>query len=163
LNPGDHILLLGDSIGEGIQMPLNQRIDDYGAKLTSLVKRGASAAYWADKITDADGAYEVVITTLGTNDIAGSYEQEGPALDRLLGHLESHGAPVYWVIPPAFRIGNFTERQAGWANMLTERGVRILDLQGPQPSTASDPMRVHLTPDGYKTLAAQIVDALTRS
>lgn len=161
LEPGDHFLLLGDSIGVGLQAPLGDLSNAYGSVMTSLVQSGTTVAYWAKHVDESDGGFKCVVLTLGTNDVVGDPENEAHAMDQLVATLGARGAPVLWAPPPSFREGGYTERQRTFANMLTERGVITLVLRGPQPSVASDPMHAHPDGAGYRTMASQIFQALT--
>lgn len=162
LNPGEHVLLVGDSIGEGLEKPLEKRLQTYGATLTAHTQRGATAKTWASKLEDHDGGYDVILLSLGTNDAAGVPALQGPALDEMLAKLRSRGAKVYWIWPPSFRYEGLSDTEEEFRQMMEERGVPPLELLGPQPDTSQDPMHVHPTPQGYDHLAAQVFDALTR-
>lgn len=163
LDPGQSVLLLGDSIAEGIDTPFRNLVMQYGSPIDSLIKRGSTASYWSSRVTEADAGHHLIVLSLGSNDVAlFDLNSEAAAMDTLISKLSQRGAYILWFPPPSFREGAFTERQQQFAEMLRVRGVIPLVLLGPQPSTADDPMHLHLTPNGYKTLAAQIFDALTR-
>ncbi|MCC6596905.1 MAG: hypothetical protein IT477_10395 [Rhodanobacteraceae bacterium] len=162
INPGDHVLLVGDSIGQGIEKPLAEKLGVFGAHLTSLVSQGATASTWASKVNSGDAGFDLILLSLGSNDAAGNPSAQAGALDKLLEVLRSRGAPVYWIRPPSFRREGLTNKQETWRQMLEDRGVPELELLGAQPDTSSDPQHIHLTPNGYNVMAAQVADALIR-
>lgn len=164
LDPGQSFLLLGDSIGVGIQKALNELSKSYGTTLTSMVKIGSTAGYWSRHVEPGDAGYPVIILSLGSNDAAlADLDAEGPDICNLVAQLSERGAHILWFLPPSFRKDALTAKQARFAELLLQCGAIQLDLLGPQPSVASDhDMHLHLTPDGYRVLAAQIFDALTR-
>lgn len=163
LEPGESVLLMGDSIAEGLDPHLRRLFEGFGSPFEARWKRGTTARYWDAESTDEAGGFDLVLLSLGSNDIAGSYwaPEEAAALDSLIGKLRSRGASVYWVRPPSFRYEGLTDAQAFFAELMRERGVFELSVQGPQPDVLSDPQHLHLTPDGYRTLASQLFHAAT--
>lgn len=163
LRPGDSFILIGDSIGVGLQDHLSKLSHDYGSSFDSLVKIGTTVTYWNQHVDARDAGYDLILLSLGSNDVVGDPTQQAQAMNELIDKLTARGAPVYWIVPPSFRIGHFKPRQQIFADMLADRGVFPLQVDGPQQSVASDPMHLHLTPQGYRTYAAQIFDAITRT
>jgi len=161
IRPGDSFLLIGDSIGVGLQDPLAKKSEQYGSYLDTLVKIGSTVSYWSSQVDERDAGYDLILLSLGSNDVVGDPTLEAAAMDRLIATLSSRGAPVYWIVPPSFRLGHFTTKQQIFADMLADRGVFPLPIDGPQQSVASDPMKLHLTPDGYRTYAAQVFEAIS--
>lgn len=164
LEPGDSVLLIGDSIGVGLSPYLEDLLGDYGSTMKSKVEVGTTFRTWSARTTDDDGGYDVVLVSLGSNDAAGCYwcEEEGRAMDDLLGKLRSRGAQVFWVTPPSFRREGLRKNQEELVAMLEERGLLPLEVKGPQQDVSQDPQHLHLTPNGYRAYAAQLFDALTR-
>lgn len=161
LRPGDSFVLIGDSIGVGLQDHLSKLSHDYGSSFDSLVKIGTTVTYWNQHVDSRDAGYDLILLSLGSNDVVGDPTQQAQAMNELIDKLTARGAPVYWIVPPSFRIGHFKPKQQIFADMLADRGVFPLEVDGPQQSVASDPMHLHLTPQGYRTYAAQIFDAIT--
>jgi len=162
LHPGDSFSLVGDSIGVGMQHPLNDLSNAYGTFLTSHVKVGTTIGYWAKLADDSWGAYKAVILCLGSNDAAGKPEAEATELASLLQRLRAYGALVFWLRPPSFNLAALKPGQAAVEQLFWDAGVPALELYGPPVGVAGDPMKLHPSPQGYKTLAAQTFDALTR-
>lgn len=164
LDPGESVLLLGDSIGVGLEKPLRHLLETYGSHFDSMVEVGTSAGSWAPRVSDADGGYDVILLSLGSNDIASGVvvPSESQKLDELLSHLRSRGAKTYWIVPPSFREEGLTNVQQDFTDLMGQKGLFPLPIQGPQQDVSKDPMRLHLTPQGYQAYAAQIFDALTR-
>lgn len=161
LRPGDSFLLIGDSISVGLQPYLAKLSENYGSYMDSLVKVGTTVTYWNNHVQPSDSGYDLILISLGSNDVVGDPHAEAEAMNSLVDLLQSRGASVYWILPPSFRRDHFTKKQQDFADMLAERGVFELIVDGPQQSVASDPMHLHLTPDGYRTYAAQIFDSIT--
>lgn len=161
LRPGESFLLVGDSIGVGLQTPLAKRSEEYGSYMDSMVKIGTTVSYWSNIIDERDAGFDLILLSLGSNDVVGDPTSESSAMDRLIATLSMRGAPIYWIVPPSFRLEHFTPKQEIFANMLADRGVFPLPIDGPQPSVASDPAKLHLTPEGYRTYAAQIFESIT--
>lgn len=162
LDPGDHWLLVGDSIGVGVRSHLEKLSNDYGAILTSRVKIGTTISQWASQMTDEWGAFRVVVISLGSNDaVLADPESEMPALRKMVQHLRSHGASVFWLRPPSFYPGALKPKQQQIEAMFAEVAVPALDLKGPRVGVEQDPARLHPSPAGYHALAAQIFDAIT--
>jgi lysophospholipase L1-like esterase len=162
LDPGDSLLLLGDSIGVGIQHPLNDLSVAYGTVMTSHTKVGTTITYWSQRVDDSWGAYKVVLLSLGSNDAVSRPEAQEAALANLLEHLRVYGADVLWLRPPSFIPGLLKPGQLAVEKLFADAGVPALELHGPRVSVAGDPQKLHPSPKGYATLAAQAFDALTR-
>lgn len=162
VDPGDSVLLLGDSIGVGIENPLASLLAQYGAKFSSDVEIGRTIAGVASHLSPLMAYNKVTVLSVGSNDaVLQDPYAEAQALDHLLDLLRSNGGKVYWFLPPSFLYGQLTGAQQKVANLLQSRGVKLLHLAGPQPSVSSDPQHLHPTVAGYKTLASQVFDALT--
>lgn len=160
VDPGDHVLLLGDSIAEGLASPLEHRLALYGSPLVTVAHRGDSITALANKAGHDWSAYKVIVLSAGSNDLPQG-AREGPALRRLLGVLRQQGAMVLWLVPPSFHAEGLTPPQAAVADLFHAQGVPLVPIQGPPVRTDLDPMGIHPDPAGYHQLAAQIADALT--
>lgn len=161
LEQGASFLLLGDSIGVGLQKPMAKLSEAYGSYMDSETEIGTSVTYWANHITNSEAGFDLTLLSLGSNDVVGDPAHEAAAMDSLIGTLQSRGATVAWIVPPSFRLGNFTPKQELFAQMLADRGVFPIPIEGPQPSVAEDPMHLHPTPAGYAAYAAQIFTSIT--
>lgn len=160
LDPGEHVLLVGDSIAEGLAAPLEHLLSLYGSPLVTIAHRGDSITALANKAGRDWSAFRVIVLSAGSNDLPQG-AREGPALQRLLGILRQQGAMVLWLVPPSFHGEALTPQQAAVDDLFHAAGVPLVPIQGPPVRTDLDPMGIHPDPAGYRQLAAQILDALT--
>jgi len=160
VDPGDHVLLFGDSIAEGLAVPLAERLGSYGSPLAVVAHRGDSITTLVQKATHELSAYKVIVLSVGSNDLLQA-PREVDALAHLLAALRQQGALVIWLVPPSFHADGLTPQQAAVVDLMRSQGVPLVPLRGPPVRTDLDPMRIHPDPAGYRQLAAQIADALT--
>jgi len=157
VDPGDHVLLFGDSIAEGIGPPLAHLFADNGVTFAVVAHRGDSVRALSQKASHDLSAFKVVLLSAGSNDL-GQATLEAPALGHLLAVLRQQGALVMWVVPPSFHFEGLTAAQGQVVKLFQEAGVPLVPIKGPPVDTSFD--GVHTDPAGYRQLAAQIYDAL---
>lgn len=160
LVPGEtRLLLLGDSLAEGLAPPLRALAQDERIAFEVRAVRGTRIDQWAtsQKIPDVLARFRptLILVSLGTNDeyLRGedAAARQRPAAEALWRVLDAAGAHVVWVGPP----------------MLPKpsNGVRAM-LRGVVPSRAyypSDelaiprgPDGIHPTPRGYAGWAGAV-------
>lgn len=159
VHEGERLLLLGDSMAEGLAPHLRALAAEHGVEFHALARRGSRIDEWAadpsleDLLTDFQP--HVVLVALGTNDVysLSALERSGgairPLLDRLVGwpHRDDYGlgAAVVWVMPPSLpdELGGF------------ERDDALLDRIRDEARTfPSDELDIPRAPDGVHPTAA---------
>jgi len=163
LAPHARVLLLGDSLAEGLAGPIEGLATASSVTLRSLHRRGSRIAGWSrDKQLAATlEAYEptLVLISLGTNDAAlEDPEAERGELDLLIRMASRAGsAVVVWLDPPSLPT---LPREGIVRSMLDssdagrEVGMRRFDPRPLNLPRSSD--QVHLTPSGYKQWATAL-------
>jgi lysophospholipase L1-like esterase len=153
------VLLLGDSLAQGLGPPLARLADGAGISLVTRGVQSSTLAQWlagsalVDAVTQA--APSLTLVCLGTNDMrAADPGAEGHRAGKLLDALSVHGsAAVAWIGPPSLPFDKSAFRSA-LAAACGQRDVRIFDSQALDLARAAD--RIHMTPAGYSAWAASI-------
>jgi hypothetical protein len=165
VSSGGSVLLLGDSIGVGLDGPLSSDLAAQGVNTDASVTVGQSIRGQVAALGPPARQYKVVLLSLGSNDTAassadGSTNSEGPDLQKIVDFYKPYGSTLLWIWPPSFIQGALTPAQQGVAATFLAVGVSPVPIQGALPSVASDPMKLHPTPQGYAAYAQQIAAAL---
>lgn len=154
IGAGEKVLLIGDSIGVGLESPLRKALGEHGVYLDAVVKSGASIRSLKSQ-APFGGQYALVLVSLGTNDAAqANPSSEMPDAAEFFGKLVG-ARDVVWVYPPAFAGG--TSPQAG--KEAVEEIFRAYGISAAPITAASvmqDPSRLHPAPAGYADMAAQL-------
>lgn len=151
---GDKVLLIGDSIGVGLEGPLRKELGQHGVYLDAVVKTGASIQS-TKSVAPMGGQYALVLISLGTNDAA----RQNPLLEmpdaaELFGKLVG-AKDIVWVYPPAFAGGTSPEK----GKEAVEEIFRAYSISAAPITAASvmqDPSRLHPAPAGYLDMARQL-------
>jgi len=147
------ILVIGDSLTEGMAPFLGPAGDEYGLSVVGVGRVGWTTGRWVREgdVPSLLEAYrpDVVVYALGTNDDRVSET----AVRALLAAAE--GREVRWVGP--FDSGRL---DAALGSLLGSRFVSGVPLGDGIPRT---PDGVHMTRDGYSMLARRLVGALASS
>jgi lysophospholipase L1-like esterase len=154
LSAGDRVLLLGDSIGVGLEGPLRHELGQHGVTLDAIVKSGASIRSMKDR-APLGAQYALTLISLGTNDAAqadpSSEEQDATEMfGRLVGSNE-----IMWIYPPAFAGGTSPEKgKEAVEDIFRNFGISAVPIQA--ASVMQDPSRLHPAPAGYAQMAKDI-------
>jgi len=161
LQPGESILLVGDSLAQGLGPPLGKIAAEAGHPFAHESQVGTRVEQWgengrAEAALQRSGA-TFVIVSLGTNDaVTNAAFQErfaGRAAD-LVARLRAGGARVvYWVIPPTMPFATDTivaGIQASGAAMFDSRAIEV-------PRTGDN---IHPTIAGTAAWAAAIFESI---
>lgn len=147
------LLVIGDSIAEGLEYPLRRLALDNGAEvaITSFV-RGSLVSQWTTKAAHAAdvAAPSVALVALGSNDAAAHRAPHEEHVEAIITAAATWGADVTWLGP--FTQSDATEALDGavWrAKGVYESGPQILNRA--RVTTAHD--GVHLSPAGYEAAA----------
>lgn len=105
---GMKILLIGDSLAQGLGPLLKKHAEAEGMSFRSMAKESTRIDQWAtNPAVDAMLAEyqpDVVFVSLGTNDEymgGAAVKQQTPYLEKLLGKLGADGRRVVWIGPPS--------------------------------------------------------------
>ncbi len=158
LAPGAAALLLGDSIGQGLEAPLRAALLPSGHGLYASVERGRSiTAQNAHALPETSNlGVTVALLSLGSND-TNNPDGEEPALRALVAKLQERGLAVYWIVPPAWSQG--LPKQEAVTRLFERVGVPTLRV-AILPSVDADPSKIHPTADGYREYAGEIAAVL---
>lgn len=154
VGPGSRVLLVGDSLAQGLALPMKQLATEAGAVFASDGRLGTLIGQWASNSwLGADLAASKpthVLVSLGTNDmLLTDPSTETAALSKLVAVLRASGASLLWILPPSMPF--------------PDRGVRALIASSGLPLFRSDllsiprgPDGIHPTASGYAGWSAQI-------
>ena len=156
---GARVLLLGDSLAQGLGPPLARLAEAAGVSLvargvqSSTIKQWLSGSVLVDAVSRAEPSLTLVC--LGTNDMrAADPGAEGRRAGELADALfRSNSTAVAWIGPPSLPFETNAFR-AALATMCGARDVRIFDSQALDLARAPD--GVHMTPAGYGAWAESI-------
>lgn len=156
------VLLIGDSLADGLKTPLSFLATASRVSLDSQVKDGTTIPYWAtmaslQRLVDSTQPTHVLVS-LGTNDEkAGILARDMLAIDQLLQVLRSRGAVVAWIGPPKLPFP-----RSGVSDLARTRSDRYFDSEALAIPRASDGMGgnglrgLHPTGAGYSFWADEI-------
>lgn len=144
--PGARVLLVGDSLAQGLALPMRQLAVERGVDFKADGRVSTTIGQWAGQPwLGQDLTYKptLILVSLGTNDMKLlDPSLERPALMKLSQGLRSSGAVIVWLAPPQMP---FPDR--GVRALLTEPGFKIF------PSDALNiqrgPDQIHPTTVGY--------------
>ena len=156
---GARVLLLGDSLAQGLGPPLARLAEATGVSLVARGIKGSTIRQWlaGSSLVDAVSQAEPSLTLvcLGTNDMgATDAGAEGRRAGALIDALyRSSATTVAWIGPPSLPVDKSAFR-AALASMCGACDVRIFDSQALDLARAPD--RIHMTPAGYRAWAESI-------
>jgi GDSL-like Lipase/Acylhydrolase family len=101
--PGKKVVLIGDSLAEGMSNRFRTVTGSCGYKRDSFHRRGSTMENWANKIEEIvkKSAPDLVIVSLGTNDSI--LDDPSPTRDRarkIIAAVKNSGSKIVWVLPP---------------------------------------------------------------
>lgn len=160
--PTSRILLVGDSLAEGLKVRLAHLAQTAGAPFRSMSRNSTRIASFSRDPDLSAAIYDyrptLVLVSLGTNDSAlADPLAESAELDVLIRLVTSLGAALVWIDPPSLPT---LPRSALVRQMLSksaaaaEVGMRRFDST--QIKMARAPDSIHCTPSGYSTWADAI-------
>ena len=153
LASGSRLVLIGDSLAEGLSVPLGELAKEAGVVFSSDSVSGSTITTWARRAEldkDLDPVPELVLVSLGTNDLRlKDVSPEEPLLHQLLARITDSGAAVLWIAPPSMPFAD-----NGTRALLSRAGA---DVFSSEPlDIARGPDGVHPTAMGYAGWAAAI-------
>lgn len=150
------VLIIGDSIAEGLEYPLRRLALDHGAEvaITSFV-RGSTVRQWAGRAAKAVdvAAPSTMLVCLGSNDAAAHKPPNDADVGAVVAAAEEWGAETTWLGPFTSSDETAALDSAVWrARGVFASGENVLARA--RTTTAQD--GVHLTPNGYAAAAGVI-------
>lgn len=146
---GGRVLLLGDSIAQGLAVPLNRLSTDARATLAVSAKSGTTIAAWA---TMQPPRCDVALVSLGTNDMKlADPTVERSKLEALMVRLREAATRVVWIAPPPMPFPDRGVRQM-IAAAAAANGVELF----PSVDVQRGPDLIHPTASGYAALAGLV-------
>lgn len=153
LVPGSRVLLLGDSLAQGLAAPLRQLAVEAGLVFQADGRVGTRIADWSSQPWLAQAlAFKPTITliSLGTNDMKMTNPlSEQPALVRIVQSLIAARSAIVWITPPTMPFSD-----PGVRTMLANAGVPLFRSESlPIPR---GPDKIHPTALGYAGFAGAL-------
>lgn len=146
LAPGTRLLLIGDSLAQGLATPLKQITTEARVDLVVDARSGTRIDQWANQpwLASVVASFRptVILVSLGTNDmkLADPSTSQKPFLLKLAATLRSTGAHVVWIAPPTMPF--------------PDQGVRALIRTAGVPVFGSESLTIPRTSDGIHPTAA---------
>lgn len=153
VGPGSRIMLVGDSLAVGLQVPLGQLARTTGSEFAAFSQSGSTIRRWVRdaQVSATLGTFKptVVLVCLGTNDSLGNQPTEVLAsqISEMKDWLQESGAAVVWILPPKLP---FPERVSGAIKAAGVKTFVSANLPLPQPDG------IHSTGKGYAGWAEHI-------
>jgi lysophospholipase L1-like esterase len=157
LKAGAFVMLIGDSLGAGLDAPLRSDLPSLRWESHTVTGATSSALNAYERIGIKSRKPAAVLLSFGTNDAAATdaeFIRTFPARARaIVTDLHSAGVQVYWLEPPPMPLGGYAAIVAG----IRASGAFVLEAPGSLPR-ASD--GVHVTPEGNQRWARAIAAAV---
>jgi lysophospholipase L1-like esterase len=156
-SPPVDVLLIGDSLAEGLAPRLTQLALQEGITFASSASKSTTIAHWlrGDQIVRVVEQFNpgLVLVCLGTNDLAaGGGAAAGRRAGELAATLLRSRVAVAWIAPPVMPFVDKGFRAA--LDTAVRSHGRFFDSTQIRIERAAD--RVHCTPAGYRTWAEAI-------
>ncbi len=156
LNSKPKVLLVGDSMAEGINPFIQQELKD---KVTykSVYKRGTTVPYWNSNTLldkELDLKPDIILVSLGTNDLK-TKPSNFDSYAKFNSKLINSGAKIYWIIPPEMPFNN---EDIIYLIEHPEPPIEKIDCSTLNLERAKD--KVHLTIKGYRDWSKCISNSL---
>ncbi len=150
------VLVLGDSMGEGIAYGLSQLKKRYPIRYKSFAKASTTTFYWNSELLKnkeiENFAPDIVLIALGTNEWNGVGSATKLRILKIYNKLESMGLKSVWVTPPVCDANKFYEMVYDVYGNHTYDSRMINLPRGPD--------KIHPTMKGYITWADDILQAV---
>jgi lysophospholipase L1-like esterase len=166
VGPGDKVLLIGDSLAQGLRAPLRKLAEGAGVEFASEAEQGTRVDQWvkgrASSAVDQEQP-TVVVISLGTNDEAVPSDEWRAAFaakaQALVADLMARGPrAVVWIIPPDMPFAAESIQQI--TDGIMASGAVTFDSRGLDIPRGPD--NIHPTIEGTAGWAAAVWSALVR-
>lgn len=158
--PLQRVLLVGDSMGQGLTAPLKALVEANGGVFSASAKQSTRIDQWASSSTEVGASLEerlvafkptVVIVALGTNDeymTTSAVAKQATHVETIQKKVAASGAALLWIGPPSL-----PKPTNGITPMLAQR-VGESFFHSEQLSIPRIGDQIHPTTPGYKQWAA---------
>lgn len=150
------VLVIGDSMGEGIAYGLGQLKKRYPIRYKSFAKASTTTFYWNSELLKnkeiENFAPDIVLIALGTNEWNGVGSGTKLRILKIYNKLESMGLRSVWVTPPVCDATKFYEMVYEVYGQHTYDSRMLTLPRGPD--------KIHPTMKGYITWADDILQAV---
>jgi len=146
LKKGSRIVLLGDSLAEGMAAPFLSLTKKCNYKGYVYALHSTKIDYWSKRIDKVmiDTRPALVIVSLGTNDSGISKpELQRPHVKKIVSSVKKHGSKILWLLPQ--QLPARFKSQDEIKKIITEESEIFL---ASRLETVKD--QIHLTQSGYK-------------
>lgn len=132
---GAKVLLLGDSLAEGLKFSLRKKGESDGYIITAETERGTRTDQWSNRIKKIikEKKPSLVLVSLGTNDsFLKDPEPQRSHIQKIVNEVNSSGARMVWILPPPLPakatsrkkiIDMIEEETSGCGDVLDSKGV----------------------------------------
>jgi len=158
IGPSDRLLLIGDSLAEGLAPPLKTLAQASQIPFFADAKRGTRFVAWAEKpwLYDDLSSFQPTVTlvSLGTNVMTGlpNPEEEAAALGAIVRTIVSSGSRVIFIAPPSMPFNQATMDKV--RAMIAAQGKLIFPSDSLNIPRGSD--GIHSTSSGYAGWAGAV-------
>lgn len=152
---GDHVWLLGDSHGVGLQRSLRQLAEAKGVQLETEVEVGQRTRWGLKQAIQRGAGDDLWLVCLGTNDAAGITSSLQSDVQGILSEARRRGVVTVWLIPPD---GGVLDGFDEMVKIVTGESPLVIH---PPKGLPMAPDKVHLTPNGYQMWAQDVWNKLT--
>jgi lysophospholipase L1-like esterase len=101
---GTKVLLLGDSLAEGLKFSLRKKGEADGYNVAAETERGTRADQWSHRIKKIikEKKPSLVLISLGTNDsFLKDAAPQRAHIQKIVNEVNSSGARIVWILPPS--------------------------------------------------------------
>jgi hypothetical protein len=150
------ILVIGDSMGEGLAYGLNSLKKQYPIQIKSLAKSSTTTHYWCSthnfQTTIEKYKPNLILIALGTNEWNGVGSATKMRIHKIHNKFQEIGIQSVWITPPVKKATQFN--------------TMVLDVYGDSAYDSSDlnvprgSDKVHPTLKGYTTWAKDILSSI---
>jgi lysophospholipase L1-like esterase len=160
VQPGDDILLIGDSHAGGLRHELKMTAKSLGYKFSSITEEGSLTCQFLPKLRRElrERSHDLVIVALGTNDTIANdswIERNKGCYSLLVKMVRDKGSEIVWVGVPKYQIKRLRNVDTV-SRLIAESGADVFNSADIDIVMSND--KIHATIDGYSRWADAIWD-----
>lgn len=155
--PQKKILLVGDSLAQGLAAPMLESSKKSKAKLSINCTHSTRTDYWSPKIESIINSIrpDVVIVSLGTNDSGiSNTESQRIHIKKIVATAKKYKAKILWLLPP--KLPKKFRGKDGIRKIIFEelKPEEVYNSDDDNLERTKD--EVHMTGNGYKSWVSRI-------